>query len=69
MPKRGPKPKYGEAVTEIVKIKMTPGQRAQLLKMARVNLVTLTEFCRDAINDRVADCSDELVFPSRQTSA
>jgi hypothetical protein len=65
MQKRGPKPKYGEAVTAIVKIKVTPSQRKKLLAAAKANLVTLTEFCRDAINDHVADCSDELVFPTR----
>jgi hypothetical protein len=69
MQKRGPKPKYGEAVTAIVKIKVTPSQRAKLLAAAKANLVTVTDAVRDAINDYVADYSDETVFPKRHTAA
>jgi hypothetical protein len=62
MPKRGPKPKYGEAVGVLVRVLVTPQQRRRLHEAAKLNLTTVSDLVRDAVDSYVADFSDEPMF-------
>jgi hypothetical protein len=62
MSKRGPKPKYGEAVHAQVKVWVTPQQRLRLQHAAKVNLTTVSDLLRDAVESYVSDFSDDPMF-------
>jgi hypothetical protein len=62
MQKPGPKPKYGEAVHAQVKVWMTPQQRLRLQHAAKVNLTTVSDLVREAVENYVSDFSDDPMF-------
>jgi hypothetical protein len=65
MPKRGPKPKYGEAAAVRVFVCVTPEQRTRLHEAAKLNLTTVSDLVRDAVDSYILDFSDEPMFDGR----
>lgn len=57
--RRGRRPLFGEAATASVRIRLTPGQRADLDQMAADNHVTASDVIREALNEFVSDYRDK----------
>jgi predicted DNA-binding protein len=62
MPKRGRKPKFGEAAEDELRIRVTPEQRRRLQESAKLNLTTVADLVREAVASYVADFSDDPMF-------
>jgi hypothetical protein len=62
MSKRGPKPKYGETAADELRVRVTAQQRLRLQHAAKVNLTTVANLVRDAVDDYMLDFSDEPLF-------
>jgi predicted HicB family RNase H-like nuclease len=62
MPKRGRPARASVPASEIVKVRLTPSERADLDTVAAENGVSRNELFRDAINEYVADYRERLVF-------
>jgi hypothetical protein len=65
MSKRGRKPKFGEAAECRMWVRVTPRQHTRLQEAARLNLTTVADLVRDAVDSYVADFSDEPMFDGR----
>jgi len=50
-------------------IRVSPAARARLAELARQNGVTVSEFCREAIEEAASDCSDVSVFSNVSSKA
>lgn len=46
---------FGEAATHAIRVRVTPGQRRDLLQVARDNRMDMSGVIRDAVNTFVAD--------------
>ena len=66
-PKPGPKPIDGEPARDVIHIRVTARQRAELEQVAAELGVDCSAIIRDAVNEFVGDYSERRVFPSRDT--
>jgi hypothetical protein len=62
MSKRGRPPKFGEAADVQLRVQVTPQQRQRLQAAAKLNLTTVSDLVRDAVESYVADFSDDPMF-------
>lgn len=69
MPKRGRPPRADRPATEIVKLRLTPAERADLDAVAAENGVSRNELLRDALNGYVADYRERPVFRATHSVA
>lgn len=65
MSKRGRKPKFGEAADVQLRVQVTPSQRLRLQAAAKLNLTTVSDLVRDAVDSYILDFSDEPMFDGR----
>jgi hypothetical protein len=62
---RGRPPKFGEAADVQLRVQVTPSQRLKLQQAAKLNLTTVSDLVREAVDSYVLDFSDEPMFDGR----
>jgi len=64
MGKRGRPSRVGVASHEILRIRITKSEKAELRQAARENNATVSDVVREAVNEYVLDYREGRVFPS-----
>ena len=59
---------FGEAATEMIRVRVTRSQRRDLEQVARENRADLSGVIRDAVNTYVADYRERPVFRSPESN-
>jgi hypothetical protein len=65
MPSRGARPRFGQLADAVVCFRVTPEQRVKLQEVAARNRTTVADLLREAVDNYVADFSDEPMFQDR----
>lgn len=65
MSSRGARPRFGQATDATVCLRVTSDQRVKLQEAAKRNGTTVADLLREAVDDCVADFSDEPVFRAK----
>lgn len=60
--RRRGRPRQETALVKFLILRLSLAQRARIVAAARLNQQSLTDFVRDAIEEAVADCSDDTIF-------
>lgn len=60
--KRGRKAARGAAAIHVIRVRLTPSERADIGRVARENDTTITEVIREAVNEYAADYRERHVF-------
>lgn len=56
------RPPRDEAVTEVIRVRVTPAQRMELCRVARENGTLVSEVIREAVDEYCSDYRDSGIF-------
>jgi len=56
------RPRRDESVTEVIRVRVTPAQRLELVRVARENGTLVSEVIREAVDEYVSDYRESGIF-------